>query len=88
MDQKFWAHFDAVRRSVEQATSSTSMAKLASSLEVARRLTSSLDFETVSSALAARGAASPRFRATEALTRRSSVRRSRPPWHGLQALWT
>ena len=54
MDQKFWAHFDAVRRSVEQATSSTSMAKLASSLEVARRLTSSLDFETVSSALAAR----------------------------------
>ena len=54
MDEKFWASLDAMRRAVDQATSSTSLMRLASSVEDAQRLASTLDFEKVSSAMAAR----------------------------------
>lgn len=70
MDEKFWANLDAMRRAVEQATASTSMMKLASSLDEAQRLTSTLDLASVSSMVAAR---ERQLRAFERLSTNSAL---------------
>ena len=52
MDEKFLPNFDAMRRAVEQATSSSNVAMLATAVDTAQRFASTIDFERVSSTLA------------------------------------
>lgn len=52
MDDAFWANLEAMRRRIEQITSGTNLATVATAMEAAHRFASTVDFDQMSSTLA------------------------------------